>query len=46
MDESTIIQEGIKDGGEYIAPVLFITSKLENLYSEVYLLGVAAKQTQ
>lgn len=46
MDGSTIVQERIRDRGEYITLVFFITSKLENMYSEVYLLGVAAKQTQ
>lgn len=43
MDGATIVQDGIIDGG---APFFFITSKLRNMYSEVHLLGVDAKQNQ
>lgn len=46
MDGATIVQEGIRDGKGYITPVFFITSKLVNMYSEVHLLGITAKQTQ
>lgn len=46
MDGATIVQEGIRDEKGYIAAVFFITSKLVNMYSEVHLLGITAKQTQ
>lgn len=46
MDRATIVQEGIRYGRGYIAPVFFIATKLVNRYSEVYLLGITTKQTQ
>lgn len=46
MDGATIVQEGIRDGKGYIAPVFSITSKLVNMYSEVHLLVITTEQTQ